>query len=729
MRIARLIERVPPEPGGKEIHAAQLTRALSDLGVDQHVFCRSGQQISPSIRQTRITGGAVSGIHLLAAFCMRAVVAIRVAHAARPFDLVHAHGDFLEALAAAAVGRELGIPAVLTIHGGLSDVAWHDMLRLGTFSAMETVFAVSPVVAHRMAELGVSARLVSLPSAVRPDFFRDAHSPPRARTIVSVGRLAPVKGLETLIAAADAMRDHADLRWVVAAGGRDEYARRLRTAIDERPNMSCVEIDAPGELAALLADAHVFVLPSVECERQQEGVPTALLEAIAARVPVIASETGGVPDVLEGGRAGLLVAPGEVAALVAAIEQTLADPKSAAARAELAATNGWARDWPELAERVMHEYSAAAERHRTDAVVLALPWFDVGGAEYFVLAIALGLDAQGVRTCVAGAPGKLVDELSTTEFAPLHRLRSPSDAVWNTVAMAGAFARLRPRAINSHHIPTALCARVARWVVRPRPRHVLTIHTTEDPRMAPVVGVVGAYLVDGVLLVAEAVRSEFSRFSPPHRRHRFAVVHAGVEMPEPAPIQERTVGVLARLVHRKGHDVLLRAWALVRVDERSTGWRLELWGDGPERLAIERQIERLGLGDSVTIRGSVMNAAARVGEFPVVALPSLREGLPLSLMEAMAAGCAVIASDLPGTRELVDTAGILVAEGDEDALAAGLLELFSDEERRAALGSAARARVVERFGRQRMIAAYGEALLGQREPRAGLRAIRGRSRS
>jgi hypothetical protein len=143
MRIARLIERLPPATGGKEIHGARVSWALARLGVEQHVFCRVAAPLGTGIRQSVIGRGMASQGHRLVSWCAGAARAIERAHRDQPFDLIHAHGDFIEALAAAATARRLGIPAVLTVHGGLSDVWWHDELRVVSFSAMEQVIAVS----------------------------------------------------------------------------------------------------------------------------------------------------------------------------------------------------------------------------------------------------------------------------------------------------------------------------------------------------------------------------------------------------------------------------------------------------------------------------------------------------------------------------------------------------------------------------------------------------------
>lgn len=711
LRVARISERAPPEPGGKEIHVSALSAALADRGVEQHLFMRAGDHLEGRTPQSRVRPGAMSRVHPLSGFCAGAVAALGRRHRRRPFDLVHAHGDFAEATAAALASSRLGIPAVLTVHGGLSEVGWHDALRLAAFSAMEQVVCVSSEVADRLRDIGVSSEILVRPSGVRDEFFAAAGRGISREGVVAVGRLAPVKNYELLLAARDRLGEREDMPWTIVAAGGGPYADELRAEVERRRGMRCVEERDAGRLAELVASAGVFVLTSRVEARQREGVPTALLEAIAAGVPVVATRTGGVEEVLLGGDGGLLVQPGDSAGLAAAIEAALADREAAAQRAERARESGHVQSWKRVAEQTLEGYERAQARHARTAVMFDVAWFDVGGAEQFVLSLARGFAQRGIRTAVAGAPGRLVGELGNEiDYIPLRPHHTWAGNARNVLSFLGAAARMRPVAVNSHHLPTGVVAWLGTRAARPPARHVLTIHVTEDPRAAPLVGVLGGFLFERVLCVAEGVRAECQRFAPSSRRDRFEVVHAGIDSPPAVPRDDSSVGVVARLVARKGHDVLFAAWEQVCRDTRAEGWTLELWGEGPDRERVEagaRELER------VVVAGPVPNAAHKVGRFPIVALPSLREGLPLVLVEAMAAGCAVVATDLPGCRELLDDeTGLLVPAGDPNALAEALLQLIGDGQLRDELGRRGQEHVLRHYSRPAMLDRYAEVLLG-----------------
>jgi glycosyltransferase involved in cell wall biosynthesis len=154
--------------------------------------------------------------------------------------------------------------------------------------------------------------------------------------------------------------------------------------------------------------------------------------------------------------------------------------------------------------------------------------------------------------------------------------------------------------------------------------------------------------------------------------------------------------------------MLLDAWSAIQPHDHAIDWSLEIWGDGPERERIAQRVqENEVLRRSVMVRGPVSNAAERLAEVDLLVLPSLREGLPLVLIEAMAAGVPVLAADLPGCRELVgDEAGVLFPPGDVSALTDGLRQLLRDGERRSRLGLAGIERVREHFSREVMVCAY-----------------------
>jgi glycosyltransferase involved in cell wall biosynthesis len=201
-------------------------------------------------------------------------------------------------------------------------------------------------------------------------------------------------------------------------------------------------------------------------------------------------------------------------------------------------------------------------------------------------------------------------------------------------------------------------------------------------------------------------------------------VHNGV----PVPVGDRArvraeIGVgdddilllaVGSLVPRKGHAVLLDALAAMPASVNR--WRLVIAGQGVERPRLEEQVRALGLTDRVHLVGQRLDIADWYVGSDVFVMPSLWEGLPLALLEAMFAGSAIVASRTSGIPEAIDdrVEGLLLPPGDAGALSKALAAVLCDGDLRAQLGAAARARATRQFSIARMaddyVALYREAL-------------------
>jgi glycosyltransferase involved in cell wall biosynthesis len=205
----------------------------------------------------------------------------------------------------------------------------------------------------------------------------------------------------------------------------------------------------------------------------------------------------------------------------------------------------------------------------------------------------------------------------------------------------------------------------------------------------------------------------------------FEVVHYGIEAgpaPPPLPGAPR-LAVVGRLIPIKGHDVLLRALALLR--DCLPEVTLELAGDGPLQPDLRASVTRLGLEDVVSFLGRVAPATPVFERAEVVVVPSFGEGFGMVALEAMERGRPVVASDVGGLREIVEDGrtGLLVPSGDAKALAAAIAELARDPARAADMGAAGRERARVAFSQERCTdrieAIYGAALAA-----AGVRRFR-----
>ncbi|SON56988.1 GDP-mannose-dependent alpha-(1-6)-phosphatidylinositol monomannoside mannosyltransferase [Hartmannibacter diazotrophicus] len=158
-----------------------------------------------------------------------------------------------------------------------------------------------------------------------------------------------------------------------------------------------------------------------------------------------------------------------------------------------------------------------------------------------------------------------------------------------------------------------------------------------------------------------------------------------------------------RLHPKKGFDTLLRALAIVRQQAGSGALVCEIAGEGDERARLEVLIADLKLQDMARLVGWKSDLAPFFAGADLFAFPSLQEGFPLVLLEALGAGLPVVASAIAGTDEIIrdGETGRLVPPSDPQALAGAILELIGDPERAKAMGAAGRQSALDEFGVER----------------------------
>jgi polysaccharide biosynthesis protein PelF len=194
---------------------------------------------------------------------------------------------------------------------------------------------------------------------------------------------------------------------------------------------------------------------------------------------------------------------------------------------------------------------------------------------------------------------------------------------------------------------------------------------------------------------------------------RMWTMYNGVEPDDfPAAAQEPdqpTVSFMGRVDPLKDLHTLIRAFALVH--QRLPQAKLRIFGGVPAvnqgyAASCQRLIEELGLAEVATMEGRVRDAVDAYHAGSIVALTSISEGFPYTVIEAMACGRTVVCTDVGGVAEAVGEAGIVVQPRDVPAIADACLQLLCDHPRRQRLGVQARERVLERFTLSQSIEAY-----------------------
>lgn len=183
-------------------------------------------------------------------------------------------------------------------------------------------------------------------------------------------------------------------------------------------------------------------------------------------------------------------------------------------------------------------------------------------------------------------------------------------------------------------------------------------------------------------------------------------------LPQQWEQREPAILMASRFARQKDHATLIQALALLRAQGLAPTLYLAGAGSARLRRKAEALVARLGLQQQVRFLGNVADLPQRLAATQVFVLSTHWEGMPLALVEAMAAGCACITSDVVGARELMDhgRTGLLVPHADAPALAGALRQLLQDRALAERLGRAARQQALRTGGHEHMWRRYRELL-------------------
>ena len=387
-RLALLTDRFPPDPGGLAAASARIARGLAAAGDEVEVHAVAVEGAPGVVREEALEGVRVLrlGAHRrpedTAADAFDRLV---TRHRERPYDLLHGLYLVRSGFLAAYAGSYLGVPSMASARGNDLDRSLLDPAAAPFVTkALELatrVTAVSRDLARKAEALVPGTRVEVVPNGVDTRVFRPA-DPDRglARTLGLAGRavvgfsgeLRRKKGLGVLLPALAALGRERPVTLLAVGGVRADDSGVVELFRRRHPEVHLAVLEArrPEELPPVYALMDVFVHPSL-----RDGMPNALLEAMACGRPVVAAAAGGIPDVVRDGRDGLLAAPGDVDGLVGALRRVL-DDRALAARMAEEGCERVRRDFtPEVESgryRALHaEIRAAARRASGGASALA----------------------------------------------------------------------------------------------------------------------------------------------------------------------------------------------------------------------------------------------------------------------------------------------------------------------------------------------------------------------
>ena len=383
-------------------------------------------------------------------------------------------------------------------------------------------------------------------------------------------------------------------------------------------------------------------------------------------------------------------------------------------------------------------------------VLRVIARLNVGGPALHVTYLTRGLTERGYETTlVAGDVGRGEESMAfVAEQAEVDVLRLPGlsrelSPVRDAVAawqLARIIRRLAPDIVHTHTAKAGAIGRVATLLALSGRRPVV-VHTFHGHVLSGYFGRAGALLfrviemvlaraTDRLVAVSPEVRDELDALGVAPRR-KFSVIRLGIEL-EPRvafdgdtaevrrrhaiPSSKFVVGWFGRITAVKRTDDLLTM--LTGLRERGVDAMLLIVGDGHDRGRLEQRAHDLGIARSCLFLGYQEDVAPWYAVCDAVILTSAHEGTPVTIIEALAAARPVVATRVGGIPDVVDEGetGFLVRQGDTHAMAERLEILARDPERRVAMGRAGRARMLERYAVERLVAdvdALYRELLGE----------------
>ena len=350
------------------------------------------------------------------------------------------------------------------------------------------------------------------------------------------------------------------------------------------------------------------------------------------------------------------------------------------------------------------------------------------GAMSQTLATVVGLKRRGHEVTLATTPGSILWGRADAEGINLVGVELRSELNPFAVARLASIVRSRRiQVIHAHRAHAHSIGLLLAWVTG-RPL-VVSRRTTLEPRSNP-----GSRIkyrsrsVTRIVAISEAVASVLVDFGV--RRDRIAMIHSGVDTTIYSPGRDgssvRTefglaphvplVGMMANAYGpSKGHDTFLEAARMILSD--MPGAVFVLAGHHTDRPPLREVAAELGIVDSVVFAGYRTDVPDILASLDVsVNCPRSREGLSVAVMEALATGVPVVATDVGGIPELVRNGetGLLVAPGDSEALAGAVTRLLSDRDLASRLAAAGTSFVQEHLTVGHMVNAiarlYGDVL-------------------
>jgi glycosyltransferase involved in cell wall biosynthesis len=374
LNILVLSDYFPPHKGGGVERAAyEVSRRVAARGHEVTVVTLNSRKAPARERLDGMDVIRVPGIDLTkalgiqVAFSLGAYKAINEVLRSRQIDVIHAHSIFFQlSLLGTLLGKRHKVPVVTTAHLGsvrdlggryaLPSMAYERTLGRAVLAGSARVVAVSEAVRRHVSGLGAGAKTVTIPNGVDAALFSPGLRDSSRVRALFVGRLVFNKGPQFLLAALPEVLQRFPGTEIVIVGDGPMRADLEATVKRMGLERNVAFLGERDDVAAILKQGDILVRPSL-----LEGLPLAVLEGMASGLAVIATRVGGTPELIEHGRTGLLIDPGQPQQLADALLQLLANPTGRAEMGRMAREHiESSYDWDRNAEQTLVIYAQSS---------------------------------------------------------------------------------------------------------------------------------------------------------------------------------------------------------------------------------------------------------------------------------------------------------------------------------------------------------------------------------
>lgn len=343
---------------------------------------------------------------------------------------------------------------------------------------------------------------------------------------------------------------------------------------------------------------------------------------------------------------------------------------------------------------------------------------NIGGISSYVLTLSAGMKKRGHNLYVASSGGQLLLRFTQEAIGflpiPIRTKQELSPKIFMSMLKLSGFISQHDIDIVHTHTRTTHVLGALLGLFNKDITLVTTCHGFFKPRLSRrIFPCWGKKVIAISRQVEEHLINDFKV-----NRDNIALINSGVDVerfkarsPMPrAEIRKKfglkdapVVGVIARLADVKGHIYLIEA--MRQISEVFPDAQLFIVGDGKMKERLVELARNLGISQKVIFCPGLPDTREALGIMDVFVIPSLDEGLGIALIEAMAAGCASVGSDVGGIKNLIKhgVTGLLVGPADAKAIAGAVIELLGDDKKRESLGRAAQRFVSGHFSQERML--------------------------